>query len=337
MGAIMRQLAQLSLALFALAAAALGVAASVSAATADANGAGALRARFGALGDKIATSQFQRPLYLESTESSSAVRGDVFAYVDYPFAEVNQVFNGPGRWCDVLILHINTKYCATSSNGGGTVLTLNIGKKVEERLADTSRVDFDYRVTAAAPDYLAVELHADKGPMSTSDFRILLEAAPADRGRSLIHFTYSYAFGATSRVAMQVYLASAGRGKVGFTVTGSRPDGQPNYIGGMRGVVERNTMRYFLAIDAYLGTLSVPASERLEKRLERWYAGTEQYARQLREVERTAYLEMKRREYRRQQETHVSSAEANSRPAQTGRQFERTVLPRPEIVRGDDR
>src|ERR1039457_2762949 len=66
-----------------------------------------LRARFAALGDKLANSQFQRPLYLDSAESSTAVRGDVFALVDYPFADVNSVFNGPARWCDVLILHIN--------------------------------------------------------------------------------------------------------------------------------------------------------------------------------------------------------------------------------------
>src|SRR5215203_3803476 len=123
---------------------------------ADGSGAAALRARVAALGDKITNSQFERPLYLESVESSNAVRGDVFALVDYPFAEVNQVFNGPARWCDVMILHINTKFCAASSSGGGTILTLNIGKKVEERLADTSRVDFNYRVTAAERDYLAV-------------------------------------------------------------------------------------------------------------------------------------------------------------------------------------
>ena len=102
-------------------------------------------------------------------------------------------------------------------------------------------------------------------------------------------------------MAMQVYLATAGRGKVGFTITGTRPDGQPDYIGGVRGVVERNTMRYFLAIDAYLAALAVPASERLEKRLQTWYDATEAHARQLHDVERDAYLQMKRREYRRQQ------------------------------------
>ena len=100
---------------------------------------------------------------------------------------------------------------------------------------------------------------------------------------------------------MQAYLATAGRSKVGFTITGRQPDGQPDYIGGVRGPVERNTMRYFLAIDAYLGALTVPLPEQFEKRLRAWYDSTDVYARHLHEVDRAAYLEMKRNEYRRQQ------------------------------------
>jgi hypothetical protein len=267
---------------------------------ADTDPAPALRARFAALGNKLANSQFARPLSLESAESSTTVRGDVFALVDYPFSDVNAVFNGPARWCDVLILHINTKFCAAATDAAGTVLTLNIGKKTDEPLVETSRVDFDFRVAAAVPDYLAVELRADQGPLSTSNYLILLEAA-AEGGKTIVHLTYSYAYGVAGRLAMQVYLATAGRGKAGFTISGTRADGQPNYIGGVRGVVERNTMRYFLAIDAYLGALAAPAQTRFEARLQNWYDATEKYARQLHDVDRNAYLEMKRREYRRQQ------------------------------------
>jgi len=276
-------------------------AAGASAIAAEANPAAALRARYAALGDKLANSQFQRPLYLDSAESSKVLRGDIFALVDFSFADVNAVFNGPARWCDVLILHINTKYCAAATNAAGPVLTLNIGKKTDEPLVETSRVDFDYRVAAATPDFLAVELRADQGPLSTSDYRILLEAASVEGGKTILHFTYSYAYGFAGRVAMQAYLATLGRGKIGFTIVGTRPDGQPDYIGGVRAVVERNTMRYFLAIEAYLGALGAPPAARLETRLQNWYDASENYARQLHDVDRNAYLEMKRREYRRQQ------------------------------------
>ena len=295
-----RQLSPRWLAAVLFACSAFGLGGPAPAAAADGEPAAALRARYAAMAGKHATSQFQRPLYLDSTETSNAVRGDVFALLDHPFAEVNSVFNGPARWCDVLILHINTKFCAATTNPAGTVLTINIGKQTEEPLAHTSRVELDYRVVAATPDYLAVELRADQGPLSTTNYRILFEAT-VEGGKTIVHFAYSYAFGATGRVAMQVYLATVGRGKVGFTVTGTQSDGRPDYIGGVRGVVERNTMRYFLAIDSYLGAQSAPPAERLDKRLQKWYDATESYARQLHDVERNAYLEMKRREYRRQQ------------------------------------
>ena len=61
-------------------------------------------------------------------------------------------------------------------------------------------------------------------------------------------------------------------------------------------------MRYFLAIDAYLGALANPGPDRFEESLERWFAATERYALQLHEVEHDDYVAMKRREYLRQQQ-----------------------------------
>jgi hypothetical protein len=120
-------------------------------------------------------------------------------------------------------------------------------------------------------------------------------------GKTFIHLSYSYAYGLVGRLAMQAYLGTTGRNKVGFTVAGTQTDGQPLHIGGMRGVVERNTMRYHLAIEAFLGALSEPPQAQLEKRLHDWFAAIERYPLQLHEMEQAAYLDMKRKEYRRQQ------------------------------------
>ncbi len=279
---------------------------------ADTNPAASLRARYAALSAQSGYSQFQRPLYLDSVESPRDLKGDIFALIDYSFADVNTALNGPARWCDVMILHINTKYCRASTDNARTVLMVSIGKKVEQPLAEANRVEFAYRVVAATPDYLAVQLNAETGPLATSDYRILLEAAPAEGARTILHLTYSYAYGLAGRLAMQAYLATVGRGKVGFTIIGKQPDGQPDYIGGVRGVVERNTMRYFLAIDAYFGALGVPLPEQFEKRLQSWYTSTEGYARQLHDVDRSAYLQMKRREYRRQQTVQQAQSKVTS-------------------------
>ena len=61
-------------------------------------------------------------------------------------------------------------------------------------------------------------------------------------------------------------------------------------------------MRYYLAIDAYLAAYSLPAPEQFEKRIREWYASTERYAPQLHEMEQNDYLDMKRKEMRRQQQ-----------------------------------
>ena len=260
-----------------------------------------LRAKYAELSEQLRNNPFQRALYLDSSQSSTALKGEIYAVVDYPFAVVNGALNNPAHWCDVLMLHINVKYCNASRRAAGTVLTVNIGRKFFQPLEDAHRLDFNYRAVVTTPEYFAVELNADEGPLSTHDYRIWIEAASLEGGRSFLHVTYAYEFGLIGRLAMQVYLATIGRDKVGFTVTDTLPNGSPVYIKGVRGVVERNTMRYYLAIDAYLDALTTAPGDQLEKRLQTWYSSAEQYARQLHEVEREDYLEMKRREYQRQQ------------------------------------
>lgn len=268
---------------------------------ADANSAAMLRARYDGLQNRLDHNSFHRPLHLESSESSDSVTGDIYARIDYPFAKVRAALNNPGDWCDILILHINTKYCRASLGAQGAVLNVSIGRKYDEPLNKAYRVNFAYRVAAQTENYLQVRLNADVGPFSTRDYRIVLEAVPLESGRTFIHFSYSYAYGLVGRLALQGYLATIGRSKVGFAVIGSGSDGQPIHIGGIRGLVERNTMRYYLAIEAFLGAVSAPPQERLEKRLREWFAAIERYPRQLREMEQGEYLGMKRKEYLRQQ------------------------------------
>ena len=69
----------------------------------------------------------------------------------------------------------------------------------------------------------------------------------------------------------------------------------------MRGVMERNTMRHFLAIEAYLASLDSPRERRVDQRLNTWFSATERYPRQLHEIERGEYLAMKQREFGRLQ------------------------------------
>jgi hypothetical protein len=135
---------------------------------------------------------------------------------------------------------------------------------------------------------------------------VTLEVVQLDANRSFLHLSYAYNFGLIANVAMRSYLATTGRNKVGFSTAGRRENGQPIYLGGIRGVMERNTMRYYLAIEAYLGAPDATAAQ-LEKRLNGWHTNVEQYPLQLHEMDRDAYLAMKHKELARQQASTTHS------------------------------
>jgi hypothetical protein len=265
---------------------------------AQAQDAAALQTRHAALRDALADNVFQRPLVLESRESRDSLHGEIHARIDQPFAVVGKALQGSRRWCDIVFLHLNVKQCRAEPNG----LQMVVGRKHDQPLDQAYRFDFDYQVVAARPDYLQVQLSADEGPFGTSGYRIVLEAAALDARRSIVRMSYAYRFGTAARLAMQGYLATVGRDKVGFSVVGRERDGQPRFVGSTRGVIERNTMRYYLAIEAYLGALSLPPAQQLEKRLADWHSAQERYPRQLREMGRGEYVTMKREQVRQQQQ-----------------------------------
>ena len=277
---------------------ALALAAAVPARAQDA---ASLRAGHEALRGALASNAFQRPLVLESNEREDALQGDIYARIDLPMAVVAPALTGIDHWCEILILHLNVKQCRAGDSKAGDALQLVIGQKHDQPLDQAYRFAFAYRVVASRPDYLQVQLTADAGPLGTRGYRIVLEVAALDARRSFLHLSYSYGIGMMARVAMQGYLATVGRDKVGFSIVGRKPDGGPLYIANTRGVVERNTMRYYLAIEAYLGALSLPPAQRFEKRLADWHTGVERYPLQLHELERGEYLGLKREQLKRQQ------------------------------------
>ena len=261
--------------------------------------AAALLEKHAALAAQLTQNQYRRPLFLESSESADTVSGTAYAVLDSPFSTVSATFKTPSRWCEVLILHLNTKYCRASADTSPSTLAVSIGTKNPQPLKAAFSLEFAYRVAAASPNYLAVQLNADKGPLSTNNYRLELQAVPLPDGKTFMHLRYSYGYGMVGRLAMQTYLATLGRDKVGFTKI--NPDQNSAYVGGMRGTMERNTMRYYLAIEAYQASLSQAPAQQVDTRFQYWFDATEAYSRQLHEVDRNAYLIMKKDEYQRQQ------------------------------------
>ena len=259
---------------------------------AHAQDAAALHAKFDSLQDKLAHNPYGRPLVLQSTQTSDRLEGEVYARVDQPYPMVQKALQGTDNWCGILILHLNVKMCHAQPAG----LDMALGRKYDQPVDDAYKLHFDYKPVASGADYLRAELTSGDGPLGTKDYRIAVEAAPLDATHTMLHMSYAYGFGFTARVAMNAYLSTAGSDKVGFSVSGTDSDGKPSYVGGVRGLVERNTMRYYLAIDDFV---AAPAPGQLDQRLNTWFDATERYPRQLHEMDKADYLSMKQTEAKR--------------------------------------
>ncbi|WP_213959928.1 hypothetical protein [Variovorax sp. dw_954] len=258
-----------------------------SAAYAASGGAPALRASYGKLSPRLSSSSFGRPMVLNSTETGDSLKGEVYGVLDQPLSAFNANLVKPARWCEMLMLHLNNRACRVDE--AKKTLTLSVVRRYDIPVKDAFELTFHVRVDAATPDYFDAKLSAASGPFGTRNYLISVEGIPLDSGKSFVHFSYTYEQGSATRVATKSYLATFGRDKVGFTVVGKESNGDPKLIGEMLGLVERNAMRYYLALDAYLS-----APDDFEKRLTLWYAATQKYPRQLGDLSEADYLKFKR-------------------------------------------
>lgn len=274
-----------------------------AASSATAHSAETLLARHAQLQDALAHSPFRRPLLLESGNSTSAPFGEVHAVLNHAFETVRDSLQRAGHWCDVLILQTNIKRCAAAGSGGAQRLEVAVARRYTDPVDEAEAITFRYELQAARPDYLSVKLTADEGPVGTRNYRLRFEAVPIGAQQTFVHMSYAYEPGLMARMATSAYLASAGRDKVGFSVAGRDGQGRPALVGGIQGVAERNTMRYFLAIESFLATLDARTAQRLDERLRHFHAALERHPAQLHETKLGEYLAMKRREASRPSDT----------------------------------
>jgi hypothetical protein len=256
-----------------------------------------------AVRDKLSASPLGRPLLVTSQEDSSNVRGDVHAVIEQPLEAILSALRSSTRWCEILLLHLNVKDCQLRGNEADAVLSVAVGRRHDQALDSAQRIDFVFRAASNRADHLAAAMSAEVGPFGTRNYRISVGAVAIDAKSSYLHFAYSYSFGTVARLSMQTYLATAGSSKVGFTVVERDAEGKPIYIAGLRGVIERNAMRYYLAIDAMLENGPPSTPDRTLAQVRAWFDGTERYARQLHELTRDEYVAMKLKEIARARAT----------------------------------
>ncbi len=246
----------------------------------------------------IAESPLGEPVAVTSTVHGGVVEGAVYARLPYSFERVSRDLEALSAWCEITFLHINIKSCIYRE-GAEPLLRLYVGRARYEQAEFAEPVELVRRSTQGGEDWLLIELAGDRGPYGTRDYSIVVHVVPHDSG-TLVNLEYSLRFGVIARLAALVYLATGGRERVGFTVLGYE-NGEPQYVGGLEGMIERTVMRFYLALQAWLDIRDRPVQEPLQARLERWFDLTDEYPRQLRELDRETYLEQKQREYANQQ------------------------------------
>ena len=266
-----------------------------------------LLAKYPAIKPRLEKNQFGIPLYLESREEYSSLHVDVYGIFDYPFDGVRDALQAPDNWCDINSMLFNIKACTFRKMSNQWLLTLYSGRKYYQPPKDAYKLDFSFRLAATQREYLDIALAAKKGPLLTRDHRIRCEAAPLDKGRTFIHFSYDYSYGVLARAAIKSYYATIGRDKRGFSIIATGKDGSPVYLGGVRGSLERNAVRYNLAIQAYMDTINIPPDQRFEKRNSRWYDLTARFPRQLYELDKGEYIANKRREHDNQRMLQIEA------------------------------
>ena len=284
--------------------------------TARASGDDALRLQqhYQELRDLARHGPFGVPLSVQSEVGSEQVSAEVSGIIEHPFELVRATLIDPAAWCDFAPLHENVKACTYQGKSTETLLTLYLGRKYYLTPQSASPQTYRFSVQKSEPDFLSVSLTAAEGVYGTSAHQFELEAAGVD-GRTMITLRSSYVPSTVTKLMTTLYLATLGRKKVGFSLEPGVPPAAPQYIKGFRGLVERSAMRYYLAFQTYLDMETAPAAHRFEACINAVYDSMERYPRQLHELEKADYLDIKRRERENQLRLQQRIGPAGTKPA----------------------
>ncbi|MDH5516716.1 MAG: hypothetical protein OEY36_02715 [Gammaproteobacteria bacterium] len=235
-----------------------------------------------------------QPLHVQSDLSGQRLQADIFAINRYHFSTQVQRLSAPENWCDFITLHLNIKAC-TYQLKPEVMLSFYAGRKFYQAADDAYELRYRFVIDEFNENYFKLHLQAEQGPFATTDYLISFEMLKVGDD-TLLHISLSYQTSFSSRLGTSVYLSTIGADKVGFSKA-DETRAESKYIGGIEAIIERNVMRYFLAITTYLANQSD-----LSQMPEQWFLSTEKYHRQLHEVELADYLAAKKREFNQQRQ-----------------------------------
>lgn len=248
----------------------------------------------GALRDSV----FGEPLLLLTSGPSPAAdagqAGEVVMLLPRPLASVAAVFASPASLCAMLDLHLNVRSCSPSAEPGSPVLDLVAGPMRQSLPGLVYPLRLVLQSDAASPGYFGARFGVADGPTNDARLQVQLQAVAVGSSHSYLHVHYRQRPDLATQFATRLYLATAGRAKIGFSPDGVAADGRPRFVGGERGALERNLMRHYLAL--LVASAPAPAgtpAARRDARLRAWFALTERHPSQLHELDLADYLREK--------------------------------------------
>jgi len=254
------------------------------------------------------------PFTISSTEQGNLLAAHVLMKIPVSYADFRKHLSKHRLWCEFLILHLNIKSCITERQQGQYILILFAGRKHYQPPEITYRLEYRFQLIDNRDGYFEVVMDAPKGPLSTTNYRIHVQAIPY-QNETVMALGLNYTQSFISRAATYSYLNTLGRNKVGFSLDSSTTADAPVYVAGVKGVIERNVMRYFLALVSYLQAEKHVEPDSFRRLLIDWYQATEQYHRQLYEYEEETYVQAKQKEYlnQRKLQLDIDKKEAKKR------------------------
>lgn len=235
-----------------------------------------------------------RPIHVRSSIQNMKQLSDVYTISDIKHNDLRKHLTEPANWCALIIVHPNIKGCVYKSDK----MILFVGEKVYQHPENTIQFNYQFQVFENNSNSFIIHLIAKHGPLGTRNHKIVFESFPVKEG-SFLHLSVSYEGGYISNSILEIYLATIGRDKVGFTVI-KRNNGEAIYVKGLRGLLERNVMRCYLALQSFFDTMNASSEEMHLQRAAAWYGLSEFYQRQLHEIRKDKYLDTKKREHANQ-------------------------------------
>ena len=242
------------------------------------------------------------PFVLSSSFSSTLSKARVRTFIrGVGLDTFSQKLLQPAEWCEFIPLHLNIKACGHVVRNQKNIVQFYAGVKGYVTPDDAHLLQLSFEARKEGGVFYA-DLFAADGPLDSTNIRFGIHAidAEGDGGTGVyVEFELSSEPGLSNSLA-RVYLATIARRKIGFSINGKTWSGKPKYVGGQRGAIERNLVRYLLAIETYFETASkadeMAADALYELRIQRWYDETDQYREQLFELSREEYISNKLRE-----------------------------------------